>query len=197
MVGFVSSTTTTQLVGQLCQLALSDNPTQAALATTTTNAPTPSLEVNSVQTTNSSQPSSNKKKNNNCNKKKNSSTKQTDQTNSASNVGGNKGRRKFKYPCMVCQEDHMTKDCPRLLDIQNYIKQEKPSSQLAVLTNPFPTPQQMVAQAPAPASGKASSSSATILMTDVVVSLSTRANNYDPSEGRSTPDDIPSTSQPN
>ena len=71
----------------------------------------------------------------------------------------------------------MTKDCPRLPDIQNYVKQGQPSSQPAVLTNPFPTPQQMVAQAPTPAFGGASSSSATILIADVVIGLSTRAKN--------------------
>jgi hypothetical protein len=129
--------------------------------------------------------------------KKNTSTEQTKQTNSASNVGGNKGRCKFKYPCMVCQEDHKTQDCPCLPDIQNYVKQEQPSSQPTVLTNPFPALQQMVAQVPTPASSDASSSFATILMIDVVISLSMRAKNYDPSEGHSTPNDIPSTSQPN
>ena len=150
-----------------------------------------------MQTANSSQPPGNKKKNNNCNKKKNTSTEHTEQTNSESNARGNKGRCKFKYPCMVCQEDPKTQDCPRLTNIQNYVKQGQPSSQPAVLTNPFPTPQQIVAQALALAFGGASSSSATILMTGTVIGLSTRAKNYDPSEGCSTPDDIPSTSQPN
>ena len=142
MVGSISSTTATHLMGQLGQLALLDNPTQAAPATTTTNASTPSSEVNSVQTANSSQPSGNekknnnhnKKKNNNRNKKKNTSTEQSEQTNSASLAGGNKGRHKFKYPCMVFQEDHKTQDCPRLSDVQNYVKHGQPSSQLAVLS---------------------------------------------------------------
>ena len=49
----------------------------------------------------------------------------------------------------------MTKDCPRVLNVHKYVKQGQPSSQLVVLTNPFPTPQQMVAQAPAPQSGGA------------------------------------------
>ena len=50
---------------------------------------------------------------------------------------------------MVCQENHMNKDCPRPLGIRNYVKQRQPSSQPAVLTNPFPSPQQMVTQASA------------------------------------------------
>ena len=101
MVGFVSSTTATQLVGQLGQLVLSDDPTQEAPATTTTIASTQSSKVNSVQTVKSSQPLGNKKKNNN-HRKKNTSTEQTEQTNFESNVGGSKGKGKFKYPCMVC-----------------------------------------------------------------------------------------------
>ena len=44
----------------------------------------------------------------------------------------------------------MTKDCPHLLDDCNYVKQGQPFSQPAVLTNPFPTPQQMVSQATIP-----------------------------------------------
>ena len=67
----------------------------------------------------------------------------------------------------------MTKDCPRLPDIQNYVKQGQPSSQPVELTNHFPTPQQMVDQYLAPPSGGASSSYATILMVDMVIGLST------------------------
>lgn len=80
-----------------------------------------------MQIAKSSQPPSNKDKNNN-HHKKNTSSEHTKQTNSESNAGGNKGRRKFKYPCMVYQEDHMTKYIPRLPDIQNYVKQGQPSS---------------------------------------------------------------------
>lgn len=53
----------------------------------------------------------------------------------------------------------------------------------------------MVAQATAPPSGGASSSSATILMTDVVFGLSTQAKNYDQSKGHSTTNDTTSNSQ--
>ena len=62
--------------------------------------------------------------------------------------------------------------------------------------NPFPSPQQMVAQVTAPPSGGGSSSFATILMTDIFFCLSTQAKNYDQSEGCSTMSDTPSTSQP-
>ena len=66
----------------------------------------------------------------------------------------------------------MTKDCPHLPDVRNYVKKGQPSSQPAVLTNPFPPPQKMVSQAFAPPSGGASSSFSTILMTDVVIGIS-------------------------
>ena len=53
----------------------------------------------------------------------------------------------------------------------------------------------MVAQATAPPSSGASSLSSTILMTDVVIGLSMQAKNYDQSDGRSTTNETPSTSQ--
>ena len=92
-----------------------------------------------------------KKKNNNY-RRKNSSTKIASQTNHEATVGGNQSKRKYKYLCMVFQEDHMTKDCPHLNDVHNYVKKGQPSSQLAVLTNRFLAPQQMVARASSPPS---------------------------------------------
>ena len=46
----------------------------------------------------------------------------------------------------------MTKDCPLLPDVHNYINQGQPCSQPAVLTNHFLAPQPMVAQAHVPPS---------------------------------------------
>ena len=67
----------------------------------------------------------------------------------------------------------MTKYFPRLPDVHNYVNQGKPSSQPTILTNSFPSPQQMVSQDTVPPSRGVSSSSATILMTDVVIGIST------------------------
>lgn len=73
-----------------------------------------------------------------------------------------------------------------------------------MLTNPFPAQQQqMVAKAPSPPSGNnvgkplqgSSSSSATILMTNIVIEISTRAKNYDPPKGESNEKENTSTSQ--
>ena len=197
--GSTSSTDSTQLVGQLGQLILSDNHTKAALVTTITTLFAQSLEVNYVQTTTPKtyQPPSSKKKNNNNHHNKNASTKPTKQTNPESNTRGTKSKQKFTYPCMVCQADHMTKYCPHLPNVCNYTKKGQPSSQPVVLTNHFPAPQQMLAQSPIPPSRGASSSSATILMTNNLICLSTRAKNCDQSKGHFTTNDTPSTSQPN
>ena len=60
-----------------------------------------------------------------------------------------KGKKKVKFPCLACkEEDHFTRDCLRLVDVQKFVEQTKNPS-LAVLTNPFPAQQQLVAQVPA------------------------------------------------
>jgi hypothetical protein len=51
------------------------------------------------------------------------------------NVGkGNTERKKLKYLCKLCVEDHPTHLCPRLAEAQKLLAQQHP----AVLTNPFP-----------------------------------------------------------
>ena len=132
VVGSASSKVATQLVGKHGQLTLSDNPTNATPVTIATTSSAQSSEVNFVQTTapKTSQQPGGKKINNNNHRKKNSSTHPTGQTNQESNVGGSQSKRKFKYPCMVCQEDRMTKDCPCLPNVRNYVKQGNPPPNL-------------------------------------------------------------------
>jgi len=52
-----------------------------------------------------------------------------------------------KFPCLAYkEEDHFTRDCLRLADIQKFVEQSKNRTP-AMLTNPFPTQhQQLVAQ---------------------------------------------------
>ena len=92
----------------------------------------------------------------------------------------------MKFPCLACKEDHFTKDCPCLIDVQKYVEQSK-NPPLAMLTNPFPTQHQqlaaqVLAQQPAPQSVRAPSRarafSIHIMMTDIV-DLVTLAKNYD------------------
>ena len=179
-------------------MTLSDNPNNASPLITSTTLLTQSFEVNFVQTTapKTSQQPKGKKKNNNNRHKKNYSTEPTRQPNQEYNDGGSKGLIGFKYPCIVCPKDHMTKYYPCLLDVCNYVKQGQSSSQCEVPTNPFPAPQKMVSQVPSPLSGASSSSSNTILMVDMVFGISKRAKNYVQLEGSSATKATPSTSQP-
>jgi hypothetical protein len=45
----------------------------------------------------------------------------------------NTEKRKVRYPCNLCTEDHPTHLCPRLAEAQKFVTQQ----QQAVLTNPF------------------------------------------------------------
>jgi hypothetical protein len=50
------------------------------------------------------------------------------------NIGrGNTEKRKARYPCNLCVEDHPTHQCPRLAEAQNFVTQKQPP----MLTNPF------------------------------------------------------------
>ena len=79
------------------------------------------------------------------------STGEQEEANTKETPSGNnkKGKKKLKFPCLACKEDHFTKDCLRLADVQKYVEQSKNPTPV-VLTNPFPTQhQQLVAQVPA------------------------------------------------
>jgi hypothetical protein len=41
----------------------------------------------------------------------------------------------MKYPCLMCGDDHYTRDCPRQDEVTKFLKG---NSQPIVLTNPFP-----------------------------------------------------------
>jgi hypothetical protein len=89
--------------------------------------PTQTLKVHSVQTTNpkaTQQPEGRKKQ-----RKKGKGDKKP-----IDNVGeGTTEKRKARYPCNLCVEDHPTHLCPRLAEAQKFVTQQ----QQAVLTNPF------------------------------------------------------------
>jgi hypothetical protein len=114
-----------QLTKQLQQLSIQHS---AASQTTALAAPpTQTSEVHSVQTTNpkaNQQPEGKKKQR----KKGKGEKKPTD------NAGeGTTEKRKARYPCNLCAEDHPTHLCPRLAEAQKFVTQQ----QQAVLTNPF------------------------------------------------------------
>jgi hypothetical protein len=113
------------LTKQLQQLFIQH--TAASQITALAAPPTQTSEVHTVQLTNpkaTQQPEGKKKQQNNGKGDK----KPND------NAGGdNTEKRKARYPCNFCAEDHLTHLCPRLAEAQNFVTQQ----QQAVLTNPF------------------------------------------------------------
>lgn len=94
--------------------------------------------MNDVQATQSKNPPPSKGKKSK-NKKKNPPD-QNNQQMQEEPTTDNEGKRKIRLPYMVCDSlEHYTKDCPRLTEVQQHIK-ERPN-QPSVLTNPFPAQQ--------------------------------------------------------
>ena len=194
VIGSVSTTSVSQVAGQLGQLALTDKPA-AKTPVTTSSEPSPSTDVNMVQTSKSS-----RRKNRNQQRKESSGEQEEATPKEAPSGKKKKGKKKVKFPCLACkEEDHFTRDCPRLADVQKFVEQSK-NPPPAVLTNPFPAQQQqLVAQVPAqqtahPPSG-ATSSSVHIMMADAV-DLATRAKNYEKQPEGESSTHVDSPSQP-
>jgi hypothetical protein len=98
------------------------------------------------------------------------------------NAGGdNIEKRKARYPCNLCAEDHPTHLCPQLAEAQKFVTQQ----QQAVLTNPFQHGQNLT-QASANMEGGSQEtcsppnnpSSANIYMVRGDAFISTRAHDY-------------------
>jgi hypothetical protein len=125
IVGSTQTKPTEKLTKQLQQLSI-----QHSVASQTTSLaapPTQTSEVHSIQMTNpmaTQQPKGKKKQR----KKGKGNKKPTD------NAGeGTTKKRKARYPCNLCAEDHPTHLCPRLAEAQKFVTQQ----QQAMLTNPF------------------------------------------------------------
>ena len=97
--------------------------------------PIVSIEVNAIQ---SMQSSGNKKRGKGKNKKLGN---QQENPKPSSSENDNKEKRKTKYPCLLCGGDHFIKECPRRDEINKFLKS---NPALAILTNPFPSQQQLV-----------------------------------------------------
>jgi hypothetical protein len=97
-------------------------------------------EVNVIQSS-TSQQSRGKKKT------KNKSKNNNEQTKNQTPAIENQPQRKLKFSCIICGDDHYTRDCFLCNEVAK-IFQEK--SQPVVLTQPFPQQQSMVAQTPSP-----------------------------------------------
>ena len=69
-------------------------------------------------------------------------------------------KRKPRYPCLICDEDHFTKECPHWSEVSKFVKG---SPTPAVLKDPFPTQDRKMI-------GSSSHSSAeTLMMSEVMV----------------------------
>jgi hypothetical protein len=125
IVGSAQTKPAEKLTKQLQQLSIQHS---AASQTTSLAAPpTQTLEVHSIQTTNpkaNQQPEGKKKQR----KKSKGDKKPNDKAGE-----GTTEKRKVRYPCNICAEDHPTHLCPRLAEAQKFVTQQ----QQAVLTNPF------------------------------------------------------------
>ena len=96
------------------------------LATTLSNQPTPSTkpipshvasaEVNTIQ----SNESSNREKKGK-NKSKKPDNQQEGNKTQNSDVDS-KGKRKVKFPCLICGGDQFTKECPNPEEVSNFLK---------------------------------------------------------------------------
>lgn len=93
-----------QVAWQLGQLAITENLASIASTTTSTTS-SQSIDVNLVQTSKTS-----RRKNHN-QRKNNATTEQGELNIKEPNVGGNKGKKKLKFPCLDYKDDHFARDC--------------------------------------------------------------------------------------
>jgi hypothetical protein len=130
-------------------------------------------EVNAVQSA-PSQQSRGKKKTKN--KSKNNNEQPKNQTPATEK----KTQQKLKFLCIICGDDHYTRDCPLCNEVAKIFQG---NSQTTVLTQPFPQQQSMVAETPSPEGSSShpndeASSSAHIYMFNGI-NLTTRSKTYD------------------
>lgn len=69
-------------------------------------------------------------------KKKGKNKKQEESSPEKSSINPS-GDRKPNCPCLICDEDHWTRECPYKSELRKFFTNSKTS---AVLTNPFPNP---------------------------------------------------------
>jgi hypothetical protein len=100
-------------------------------------------------------------------------------------------KRKPRYPCLICGDDHYTKDCPRRVEVNKFLQGMPKPSTPTVLSQPFPSQQQtslVIHDQPS-----TSTTSYVLMCTgDSMkddVALTTRAKDYTPSKEKV--DDLP------
>jgi hypothetical protein len=167
------------------------------------NAPSPAppagktSEVNVVQTTPTGKNTKNRK-----GRGKNKEGKNTNPNEQAKPPAVDEwDKRKPRYPCLMCNDDHYTKDCPRRAEVHKFLQSTSKPSTPAVLSQPFPSQQQaslVIHDQPS-----TSTQSYVLMCTGDsrkdTVTLTTRAKDYTSSKEKvdDTPPDLVSTSPPN
>jgi hypothetical protein len=107
------------------------------------NAPSPApptgktSEVNAIQSTPTGKNKSKKGRGKNKESKNNNQTEKT-----KSPPVEDRDKRKPRYPCLICGDDHYTKDCPRRAEVNKFLQGTSKPSTMAVLSQPFPSQQQ-------------------------------------------------------
>jgi hypothetical protein len=177
----------------------------SAPSSTTPSSTSPQTQVSEVNTVQSapSQQSRGKKKARNKPKKNNNNEQPKNQTQTP--VAGKQPQWKLKFPCLICGDDHYTRDCQHHNEVAKLFNG---NSQPTVLTQPFPQQQSLVAQTPTPGgssnqSHDEASTSAHIYMFNGI-NLTTRTMTYDtpikPDKSKATngslPDPLPSSVSP-
>jgi hypothetical protein len=107
------------------------------------NAPSPATptgktsEVNVVQSTTTGKNKSKKGRG------KNKEGKNNNQTEQPKNIPvEDRDKRKPRYPCLICGDDHYTKDCPRRAEVTKFLQGTSKPSTSTVLSQPFSSQQQ-------------------------------------------------------
>jgi hypothetical protein len=121
--------------------ASSNNPKSVASNVQNSLSPTPptgkTSKVNSVQSTLAGKNKSKKGKGKNNEDKNNPQSKNT-----KTQPVDDKDKRKLRYPCLICGDDHYTKDCPRQAKVTKFLQDTPKLPTPAVLSQPFPFQQQ-------------------------------------------------------
>jgi hypothetical protein len=170
--------------------ASSTNPKPAS--SNVQNAPSPApptgktSEVNAVQSTPAGKNKSKKGRGKN---KEDKNTSQAERTKTT--PVDDRDKRKPRYPCLICGDDHYTKDCPRRAKITKFLQGAPKPPALAILSQPFPSQQQ--AQLVIHDQPSSSTTSYVLMCTGESkqsdIALTTRAKDYSPSKEKV--DDLP------
>jgi hypothetical protein len=179
VIGTVKTQYTSQSTETL-NLSLS-TPFPSSTSLSSTSLLTQVFEVYAVQSA-SSQQSRGKKKTKNKAKKNNNNNEQP-KTQTPPPATEKKPQRKPKFPCLICGDDHFTRDYPHHDEVEKIFKG---NSQPVMLTHTFPQQQSMVSQALSPPTGGSSinppindaSTSAHIYIFNGI-DLTTRTTTYD------------------